>query len=189
MRPMHLTTLVGAALSLCTSAALADPALGARTFALGIRGGAQLADYRFGTVGGQLRVRPADRVALDLFTDHHFGDERGGARHDHEIGATLQYDVVRGSRWALHPLVGACGTLAVSHAPQGGLTATDVRFGLRGGVGFEALLGERLSLQLQAQAIAYIGHAFAPYAWPGGTEDRVSVQAAAQVHAAINFWL
>lgn len=183
------TIALSTSLTLVACAACADPTLGERTFALGLRGGAQIADYRFGSVGAQLRVRPLDRVALDLFTDHHFGDERGGSRHDHEIGGTIQYDILRGARWALHPLVGACGLLAVAHAPQGGLTATDVRFGLRAGLGFEGLLSERLSVQVQAQAIAYVGRDFAPYAWPGGTEDEVRVRGAAQVHAALNFWL
>lgn len=176
-------------LLLLSSAASADPTLGARAVAIGLRGGAQLGDYRLGTIGGQVRLRPLDRVAIDLFTDHHFGEERGGARHDHEIGGTIQYDVLRGARWAIHPVLGACGLLAMLHAPQGDFSATDVRFGLRGGVGFEGLLSERLSVQVQAQAIAYIGHDFAPYAWPGGTESEVSVRAIAQVFAALNLWL
>ena len=139
-------------------------------------------------LGGQIRLRPMERVALDLFTDHYFGDERGGARHDHEIGATIQYDVLRGDRWAIHPILGACGLLPMAHAPQSDMTATDVRFGLRAGVGAELLVTSRLSLQAQAQVVAYVGHDFAPYAWPGGTADELSVRAVGQFHAAANVW-
>lgn len=191
MSTTPLRALLGLLVSfvLHTSAAHADPVLGARTFALGLRGGAQIADYRLGTIGGQLRVRPTERVSLDLFTDHHFGEERGGGRHDHEVGATISYDVLRGARWAIHPLLGACGLLAVAHAPQGALTATDVRFGLRAGVGVEGLLTERVSVQVQAQALAYLGRDFGLYTWPAGTQGDPSVRGAMQVVAAINLWL
>lgn len=189
MRRTHTNLLFTAAITLLTPRVFADPTLGDRGFAFGLRGGAQLAEYQFGTIGGQLRVRPVDRISIDLFTDHHLGNERGLARHDHEIGGTIQYDILRGARWALHPILGACGLLAVAHPPQGDLSATDVRFGLRAGLGFEALIAERVSIQAQAQAIAYIGHEFAAYSWPRGTQEEVSVRGTAQVHLALNFWL
>lgn len=189
MRTRSLALLAAVLTPLASlSPAHAEARLGARAVAVGLRGTGQLGDYRLGGVGGQIRLRPLDRVALDLFTDHYFGEERGGARHDHEIGATIQYDLLRGERWAVHPILGACGLLAIAHAPQSELTATDVRFGLRAGVGAEVLLTERLSLQAQAQAVAYIGHDFAPYAWPGGTEDALRVRAIGQFHLAANVW-
>lgn len=187
MRPLPLlATLVTSILF--SAPCLAEARLGARAIAVGLRGTGQLGDYRLGGFGGQIRLRPMERVALDLFTDHYFGDERGGARHDHEIGATIQYDVLRGDRWAIHPILGACGLLAMAHAPQSDMTATDVRFGLRAGVGAELLVTSRLSLQAQAQVVAYVGHDFAPYAWPGGTADELSVRAVGQFHAAANVW-
>lgn len=189
MRTHHLPLLATLLASVLVSpAAHAEARLGARAVAIGLRGSGQLADYRLGGLGAQIRLRPLDRVALDLFTDHYFGSERGGARHDHEVGATIQYDVLRGDRWALHPLLGACGLIAMADAPQGGMTATDVRFGLRAGVGAEVLLTARLSLQAQAQVVAYVGHDFVPYAWPGGTEDVLRVHAVGQFNAAANIW-
>lgn len=189
---MRTTTLRLAAPLLATlalpSAARADPRLGSRAIAVGVRGTGELGAYQLGGFGGQVRLRPLDRVALDLFTDHYFGEERGGSRHDHEIGATIQYDILRGDRWALHPVLGACGSVAVAHAAQGDQTATDVRFGLRAGVGAEVLLTERLSLQAQAQAVAYLGHDFAPYTWPAGTEDVIRVRVTGQFHLAANVW-
>jgi len=186
----HLSARVVAAFAalLTPSLAAAEPRLGGRTVAVGLRGTGEFGDYRLGGLGVQIRLRPLDRVALDLFTDHYFGEERGGARHDHEVGATIQYDVLRGERWAVHPLLGACGLIAVAHAPQGGMSASDVRFGLRAGVGAEVLVTERLSIQAQAQAVAYVGHDFAAYAWPGGTDDVLRVRPIAQVHAAANLW-
>ncbi|MEZ4390276.1 MAG: hypothetical protein R3A48_04200 [Polyangiales bacterium] len=189
MRRTHTALLFTATLTLASLRASADPRLGDRALALGLRGGARVGDYQLGSIGGQVRIRPLDRVSVDLFTDHHLGSERGGGRHDHEIGGTISYDLLRGARWAIHPVLGACGLLAVAHAPQGDFTATDVRFGLRAGLGFEGLLTSRVSLQAQAQAIAYIGHDFGAYTWPRGTEEDVSVRGVAQLHLALNFWL
>lgn len=157
--------------------------------AIGVRALGRAGDYALAGVGGQLRVRLHDRVAVEFFMDHLLGREQGVLRHDHEVGGNLQVHVLRTRRFALHPLLGACALLSVAHAPQGDVSSNDVRFGVRAGLGAEWHVGGALTLQAQAQGVAYLGHAFELYGASADTAPTLSVRPGVQFVLGANWWL
>jgi hypothetical protein len=134
-----------------------------RTFApgvaLGVRTVGRFGDYTYGGLGGQLTVRVGSLVSLQLFSDHMVGTHNGMFQHNHEVGSTLQLRVLRGERWAVFPMIGACANLAITHAPNAREPSVkEIQFGLRAGVGAELAVSGGFSLGTEVLAIAYLGH-------------------------------
>jgi len=181
---------LAAALALCAPrlAHADDTSALDRPVGLGVRALTRGGDYALGGIGGQLRMHLHRRVSLELFMDHLAGTEGGLLRHDHEVGGTLQFNVLRGRSWTLHPLLGACALVAVAHAPQSEAVLNDVRFGVRAGLGAEWALGRSVTLQAQGHVAAWLGHAFDVYGWSADTRPSLSVRPAAQAVVAINYW-
>jgi hypothetical protein len=128
--------------------------------AVGSRVVGRFGAYHLGGLGGQITVRPARWVSLELFTDHMVGTRDGALRHDHEVGATVRFHLLRGPRWTVFPLLGACANLAVLHAAQApSASFNDIQFGLRAGVGAEYALPHGFSVGVDALALGYLGHA------------------------------
>lgn len=187
MRPTATLSLSLGALLLVSSSARAEApppvSLGARLL---LRGG----DYAMGGAGGQIRLRPFERVGIDLYADGLFGRWSTVRRTDVEVGGTLQYDLLRTDRFALHPLLGACALLAFADdQDRSGTTANDIWFGVRAGVGVAVQLGAKVTLQAQAQALLYLGHDFSSQRWILGTDDTLSVTPMGQGVLAINYGL
>lgn len=155
--------------------------------ALGLRGIGRVGDYTLAGVGGQLRLRVHPLVNISLYTDHMFGGDAVVSRHDHEVGGTLELNVLRGARWSLHPLVGACALLAMAHQSDADLTLNDVWFGLRAGVGGEFAVHEHLSLQVQLQVLGYLGHRFNSQRWTGEDAGDLHVTPMGQLVVGINY--
>jgi hypothetical protein len=156
-------------------------ALGARVV---VRGG----DYALAGLGGHLRVQPHPLVTLELFADHFLGTQGDALRHDHEVGGVAQLHLLRGRSWALHPLLGACATLAFVHSPQsGGPTVNDIHFGVRVGVGGQFALGGGWGLEAQAEALGYLGHPFQVYRFTAQTGPDLTVYGLGQFTAALNY--
>ncbi|MFO0606235.1 MAG: hypothetical protein U0324_23880 [Polyangiales bacterium] len=157
---------------------------------LGVRAMGRFGDYALGGLGGQLTVRLAPSVYVALFTDHMVGTRDGALRHDHEVGGMLQLRLLRGARWALFPMVGACANLAVVHAAQSPETSvTDIQFGARAGLGAEFGVGRDFSVGVEGIAVAYLGHALTGWAWRAEVSPELSVAAVGQatVHANYHF--
>ncbi len=158
-----------------------------RPVALGVRFLGRAGDYTEGGLGGQLRLRVHPLVAISLFTDHFAGSAGGAFRHDHEVGGTLQLTVLHGRRGALFPLVGACASLAVVAAPQGGATATDVRAGGRVGLGGILDLGSGFAVEALIEAIAYVGHPLQAYRWTAATGPDLAAETVGQLTVALDY--
>lgn len=183
--------VLGALATAASATAMAQtPSEGAmaRTIAVGVRGSGRFGEYSLGGFGGQVRLRIVPRVSVELFTEHHLGHAEGVHRHDHEVGGALLVDAVRGRRWAIQPLLGACAMLAMADT-QSGETLDDLRFGARAGVGAEWAVGEHLSLQAQAVAIAYFGRRFDPWQWPAGTSGEIRVEPVGQLVLGVSWFL
>ena len=185
MQALSILSLSLGALLLSSSASAEAPtvSLGARLL---LRGG----DYAMGGAGGQLRLRPFERVGVDLYADGLFGRWETVRRTDFEVGGTLQYDLLHTDHFALHPLLGACALLAFADdQDRSGTTANDIWFGLRAGVGVAVQLGAKVTLQAQVQALLYLGHDFSSQRWILGTDDTLSVTPMGQGVLAINYGL
>lgn len=182
-----------AALSVLGASARAEASGGwerTHPVALGARIVGRVGQYQLAGVGGQLRIRPVDWIAIDLFADQTFG-AAGGFRHDHEIGGTLQFpSLLRGERWSAYPFLGACAMLVVLHPdPVGQAVAlTDVRFGVHGGAGFEYFVHPRVSLQTHLEAIAYVGHDVRGYRWGGEVTQELYPFVVGQLSVGANYW-
>lgn len=157
-------------------------AIGARLLG---RGGS----YGMVGFGGQLRLRPFRRVAVDLFADNFVGQVNGALRHDHEVGATLHYAIAGNDRWSLQPLLGACAVLAVQGSPQNSAqSVNDIHFGLHAGLGAEFAMGSGFSVQTQAELIGYLGHDFQVYRWTTEVSQDLSFSWVAQASAGLNYY-
>jgi len=157
--------------------------------ALGPRLLGRLGDYALGGLGGQIRLRVHRLVNIELYTDHMIGTMGDALRHDHEVGGTVQLNVLGGERWSVFPMLGACASLAVARAPQDrDVSVNDIQFGLRAGVGFEYALGEGFSFEAQALALAYLGHSFDVYGWSASTSSELSVWPLGQVVLGANYY-
>ncbi len=195
MRNRRLTFTGGLALAVVIVAMTPEPFAQERVrssshpVAIGVRVLGRAGDYALAGVGGQLRLRLHDRVAVEFFMDHLAGSEQSVLRHDHEVGGNLQVHVLRTRSFALHPLLGACALLSVAHAPQGEVSANDVRFGVRAGLGAEWWVADGLTLQAQAQGVAYLGHSFDVYGASADTVPTLSVRPGVQVVIGANWWL
>lgn len=181
--PALLLSLGTMLLSSSASAEAPTVSLGARAL---LRGG----DYAMAGAGGQLRLRPFQRVGVDLYADSLFGRWETVRRTDVELGGTLQYDLLHTDRLSLHPLVGACALLAFADdQDRSGTTANDIWFGVRAGLGVAVQLGDRVTLQAQVQALLYLGHDFNSQRWIIGADDSLSVTPMGQGVLAINYGL
>lgn len=157
--------------------------------ALGPRFIGRFGDYALGGLGGQIRLRVHRLVNIELYTDHMVGKMGDALRHDHEVGGTVQLNVLGGERWSLFPMLGACASLAVARAPQDqDVSVNDIQFGVRAGVGFEYALGGGFSFEAQALALAYLGHSFNVYGWSASTSSELSVWPLAQVVLGANYY-
>lgn len=146
--------------------------------------------YDLGGLGGQITLRPSQLVAIELFTDHMVGSRDGSLRHDHEVGFTLNLRLLRGARWAVFPMIGACANLAVVHAAQSpDATVNDIQFGARAGLGFEYALPGSFSIGAEAIALAYLGHELSGWGWHAEAATNLSITGAghAVFHADYHF--
>src|SRR5262245_42818047 len=84
----------------------------ARHRTLGLRATLRVGDEVLAGAGVQGRVHATQRLAFGLYCDNSFGSVHGALRHDHEIGASVQYALVSGPRWSVFPVLGASATLA-----------------------------------------------------------------------------
>jgi len=157
---------------------------------VGVRAVARFGDYTLGGVGGQLTIRLGPAVSVALFTDHMAGTREGSLRHDHEVGGTLQLRLLRGERWAVFPMIGACANLAVVHAAQSpDATVNDIQFGARAGIGAEVALAGGFSVGAEALALAYLGHRITGWGWRVESSPELSVFGVGQsvLHADYRF--
>ena len=141
-----------------------------------------------GGAGGQIRLRPFERVGLDLDADGLFGRWVTGRGTDVEVGGTLQYDLLHTEHFARHPLLGAFALLAFADdRDRSGTTANDIWFGVRAGVGVAVQLGAKVTLQ--AQVRLDLGHDFSSQRWILGTDDTLSVTPMRQAVLALHYGL
>lgn len=141
-------------------------------------------------MGGRLRWEPFDLLGIDLFTEHLVVDNPGGGlRHDHPIGFNLYVPVALTPTFRFRPLFGFCAVFSlIEPAQEGAPRADDVLFGVHGGAGIEWAPIAFLSLFLDVQATAYLGHDRSSHGWTGDVAEQYStfavVQASlgAQVH-------
>jgi hypothetical protein len=144
--------------------------------------------YVFGGVGGQVRLRPFERLRVDLFFDNFFGQSDGAMRHDHEVGTTLQYMLVSSERFVLYPMIGACAMWAMLSPQHDVPGVSDVRFGLHAGIGAEVALGGGFSLALNVEAVPYLGHAMRAYDRTAFVENDLKVMPMGQANLGLSYW-
>ncbi len=157
--------------------------------AIGNRLTGRIGSYALGGVGGHIRLRPHQYVAIELFTDHMAGPVDGAIRHDHEVGGVLQIPVIGNRWWNLYPMIGACASLVVLEPPrQGGVSVQDIHFGVHIGAGSELYLSDHWSLQSHIEAIGYIGHDLRAYNWTAQLSTDVHFTAVAQGVLSVNYY-
>ncbi|MDB4927913.1 MAG: hypothetical protein JWM10_397 [Myxococcaceae bacterium] len=157
-------------------------------WSLGVRAVGRSGEYTLGGVGGQIGVELSPLVSVELFTDHVTGSHRDSLRHEHEVGGVLRLHLLRGARWSVFPLVGACANLAVVHdARSREVSVTDVQFGARAGVGAEVVLPYGFSLGAEAMALAYLGHRVEWWNGSVYSADELSVTPMGQVVLHANY--
>ncbi len=157
---------------------------------IGARVVGRFGSYALGGLGGQITLRLGSLVSVELFTDHMAGSREGSFRHDHEVGGMLQFRLLRGPRWAVFPMIGACANLAVVHAAQSpDASVNDIQFGARAGLGAELALPGGFSLGAEAIALAYLGHQLSGWGWHAESSSDLSVSAVGQAvfHANYHF--
>lgn len=157
---------------------------------IGVRTVARFGDYTLGGLGGQISIRLGAVVTVALFSDHMVGMSEGSLRHDHEVGGMLQLRLLRGERWAVFPMIGACANLAVVHAAQSpDASVNDIQFGARAGLGAELMLSGGFSVGAEALAIAYLGHRLSGWGWRVEASPDLSVFGVGQavLHADYHF--
>ena len=157
---------------------------------IGVRAVARFGDYTLGGVGGQVSIRLGPAVSVALFSDHMVGTREGSLRHDHEVGGMLQLRLLRGARWAVFPMIGACANLAVVHAAQSpDASVNDIQFGARAGVGAELRFTSGFSVGAEALALAYVGHRLSGWGWRVEASPDLSVFGVGQavLHADYHF--
>lgn len=166
------------------------PAWGARhPFALTLRAPVRVGEgYVFGGVGGQVRLRPFERIRVDLFFDNFIGSADGAMRHDHEVGTTLQYMLVSTERFVLYPMLGACAMWAMLSPHHDVPGVSDVRFGLHAGIGAEVALGAGFSLALNVEAVPYLGHQMRAYDRTAFVENDLKVMPMGQANLGLSYW-
>jgi hypothetical protein len=201
MRPLAAPLLVALALTALPSIgyshdvadAPSPPRVGwmpSSRVSIGARVVGRFGPYTLGGLGGQITLRLGSVVSVALFTDHMVGSREGSFRHDHEVGGMLQFRLLRGQRWAVFPMIGACANLAVVHAAQApDASVNDIQFGARAGLGGELAMPGGFSLGAEVIALAYLGHDLNGWGWRAEASSDLSVSAAAQavLHANYHF--
>ncbi len=201
MRPLAASILAALALTALpsigycqdASEAPAAPRVGwqpSSSVSVGARVVGRFGAYTLGGLGGQITLRLGSLVSVELFTDHMVGTREGSFRHDHEVGGMLQFRLLRGYRWAVFPMIGACANLAVVHAAQSpDASVNDIQFGARAGIGAEYALPGGFSLGAEAMALAYLGHQLSGWGWVAEASSELSVSAVGQavLHANYHF--
>lgn len=197
MRPPALPLLAALALTALPSIGYGQsadtPRLGwqpSSRVSVGSRLVMRFGEYQLGGFGGQVAIRLGQWVSVELFTDHMVGTREGALRHDHEVGGMLRLHALRGARWSVFPMVGACANLAVVHAAQSSdATVNDIQFGARAGVGADLALPHGISLGVEVTALAYLGHQLQGWGWRAEASADLSVFAAGQgvLHANYHF--
>lgn len=166
------------------------PAWGARhPFSIGLRAPGRIGEgYAFGGVGGQVRLRPFERLRVDLFFDNFFGSSDMAMRHDHEVGTTLQFMIVSTERFVLYPMLGACAMWAMLTPGHDAPGVSDIRFGLHAGIGAEVALGSGFSLALNVEAVPYLGHEMRAYDRTAFVDNTLHVMPMGQANLGLNYW-
>lgn len=190
--------LVATALVLVTASAHAQeappprpPAWGpTHPFAIGVRAPMRMGDgYTEGGFGGHVRLRPFDRLRLELFFDNFFGQNDVAMRHDHEVGTTAQLIVLRHDRFVAYPMLGACAMLAMLDPKQDATPGvSDVRFGIHAGLGAEVAVGAGFSLELQIETVGYFGHDMKAYDRTAFVDRTMRVFPTGQAELGLNYW-
>lgn len=157
-------------------------------FAVTVRAPVRLGEgYVFGGVGGQVRLRPFERLRLDLFFDNFMGQRDGTMRHDHEVGTTIQWALFSSERFVVYPMFGFCAMWAMLD-PHDAPGVSDIRFGIHGGVGAEVALGGGFSLALNVEAVPYFGHTMKAYDRTAFVENGMTVMPTGQANLGLSYW-
>jgi len=158
-------------------------------FAIGVRTPMRIGDgYVQGGFGGHVRLRPYDRLRIELFFDNFFGQDGVAMRHDHEVGTTAQVVVLRYDRFIAYPMLGACAMLAMLDAGMDTPMVSDVRFGVHAGLGAEVAVGAGFSLQLQVETVGYFGHEMKAYDRTAFVDRTMRVYPTGQAELGLNYW-
>lgn len=166
--------LVVLGLSLASPAAAQDaprPVRSAfdRSFAIGVYGSGWLGAYAAAGGGARIRWEPFDLLGFEVFGETHFVEWPSALRHDHQLGFNMYVPFELTSWLRVRPLFGFCVVISMIEPGETGTPrADDVLFGVHGGAGIEASIETWVSVFLDVQAAAYMGHDRAQGGWTGG---------------------
>ncbi len=159
-----------------------------RNLAIGAYGTGWVGAYAGAGVGARIRWEPFERLGIDLFTEHLIVESPGGLRHDHPIGFNVYVPFALGPNVRVRPLFGFCAVFSLVEPEQeDGPRADDVLFGIHGGAGLEWSPFRDVSLFLDVQAIAYLGHDRAAGGWTGMVDEEYSTFGVAQASLGAEF--
>lgn len=160
--------------------------------ALGTRANVRAGEgYSMASVGGHVRLAPFSRLRLELFLDNYLAlsGPQGmavGQRHDHEIGFTMQVPVLTTRRVSVFPMLGACAMWAM--AENAGVTTSDIRFGVHGGVGLQVMIFRGLVAHVELEAIAYNGHPMRTWGFSSSLSPTLAWFGVGQASLGVEYW-
>lgn len=155
-----------------------------RTFGFGLYGTGWAGSYAGAGVGGRIRVEPWRYFGIDLFGEALMVEAPNGIRHDHPIGFNLYVPVHVTPTLRVRPLLGMCVVASfIEPQEKGAPRADDVLVGAHLGVGVERALDSRLSVFLESQVHAWMGHDRAVQGWTGAVGNDLKPFAVAQAVA------
>lgn len=140
-----------------------------RSFAIGVYGSGWLGAYAAAGGGARIRWEPFELLGFEVFGETHFVEWPGALRHDHQLGFNMYVPFELTSWLRVRPLFGFCVVISMIEPGETGTPrADDVLFGVHGGAGIEASIETWVSVFLDVQAAAYMGHDRAQGGWTGG---------------------
>ena len=159
-------------------------------FGLGGRASSWVGPYFAPSVGGHLKFRPWDFIGVEAFNDNFVRLQDGAWRHDHVIGFSLYApSLIAGRSWFVAPSLGTCVDFRFAHPSETDApSASDVLFGIHGGLMAELFVENGFSFELNATYYAYLGHEADVERWSASLSNDLQLSGVGLITAGVNYY-